>query len=138
MSECIFCQIVAGEAPAYHLYEDGRCIAFLDLFPASRGHTLIIPKRHCQDIFDADPDDMAAVARLSHRIAAVLDRVVGADGLGVHQLNRAAAGQTVFHYHTHLIPAWNGQSLQLHGRAQGNANELEALAAEIKQELAQI
>lgn len=133
---CIFCKIVAGSAPAHFVYTDERLVAFLDLFPAHRGHTLIIPRRHSDDIFGAEPDDIAAVGRLSVPLARVLDRVTGADGLGVHQLNRAAAGQTVFHYHMHLIPQTAGQPLSIHGRRQGVESELASLAEVIKQELA--
>lgn len=137
MSEsCIFCRIVAGNAPAHIVYTDDRLVAFLDLFPAHRGHTLIIPRRHSDDIFNAEPDDIAAVGRLAVPLARVLDRVIGADGLGVHQLNRAAAGQTVFHYHMHLIPQTAGQPLSIHGRQQGVGSELASLAGAIKQELA--
>ncbi|WP_372747661.1 HIT family protein [Litorivivens sp.] len=134
-SECIFCQIAAGNAPAHIVYTDKQLIAFLDLFPAHRGHTLIIPKRHSDDIFTADSDDIAAVGRLSVPLARVLERITGADGLGVHQLNRAAAGQTVFHYHQHLIPQTAGEPLAIHGRKMGEQAELAALAAHIQQEL---
>ncbi len=133
---CIFCQIVAGSAPAHIVYTDEQLIAFLDLFPAHPGHTLIIPRRHSDDIFSADPEDIAAVGRLAVPLARVLDRVTGADGLGVHQLNRAAAGQTVFHYHMHLIPQTAGQPLSIHGRQMGDQSELTRLAEVIKRELA--
>ena len=133
---CIFCQIVAGSAPAHIVYTDERLVAFLDLFPAHPGHTLIIPRCHSDDIFSAESEDIAAVGRLSVPLARVLDRVTGADGLGIHQLNRAAAGQTVFHYHMHLIPQTAGQPLSIHGRQQGDQSELASLADVIKRELA--
>ena len=133
---CIFCQIVAGSAPAHIVYTDERLVAFLDLFPAHAGHTLIIPRRHSDDIFSAEPEDIAAVGRLSVPLARVLDRVTGADGLGIHQLNRAAAGQTVFHYHMHLIPQTAGQPISIHGRQQGDQSELASLADVIQRELA--
>ena len=132
---CIFCAIAEGSAPAHKVYEDEQLLAFLDLFPAHRGHLLIIPKRHSDDIFTADPSDIAAVARLSVPLARVLDRVVGGDGLGVHQLNRAAAGQTVFHYHMHLIPQTEGRPLNIHGRARGDDGELTELAQSLSRAL---
>ena len=129
---CIFCQIVAGQADAYTLYEDERVLVFLDLFPANPGHCLIITKRHSDDIFTASADDIAAVARLSVPLARAIDRVTACDGLGVHQLNRAAAGQTVLHYHMHLIPQTAGAGIDIHGRAMGDPADLAAMAGQLK------
>lgn len=131
MSDCIFCKILSGEAEAYKIYENDRVLAFLDLFPANPGHCLIITKRHSDDIFTAEPDDIAEVAKLSVPLARAIDRVTGCDGLGVHQLNRAAAGQTVFHYHMHLIPQASGAAINIHGRAKGSEAELATLSAEL-------
>ena len=136
-ADCIFCQIAAGRMDAYRIYEDERLLAFLDLFPANPGHSLIITKRHSDDIFSAEVDDIAAVAALSVPLARAIERVTGADGLGVHQLNRAAAGQTVFHYHMHLIPQNAGAGIQIHGRAQGDAAALSAMAARLSRALAE-
>ncbi|HCS29617.1 MAG TPA: HIT family protein [Spongiibacteraceae bacterium] len=132
---CVFCKILAGEAEAYTLYEDEQLLAFLDLFPANPGHCLIITKRHSDDIFTADADDIAAVARLSVPLARAVESVTGCDGLGIHQLNRAAAGQTVFHYHMHLIPQNAGASIAIHGRAMGDAQALATMASKIKEAL---
>lgn len=129
--DCIFCKIVAGEMPCFKIHEDEHTLTFLDLFPAAPGHSLIITKPHWDDIFNADPDYIAAVARNSVPLAGVLEKYTNADGLGVHQLNKPAAGQTVFHYHMHLIPAFKGRSLDLHGRSQGDTDELAAEAGEI-------
>ncbi len=126
--DCIFCKIVAAQAEAYKIYEDERLLVFLDLFPASSGHCLIITKRHSDDIFSAEPDDIAAVAALSVPLARAIDSVTGCDGLGVFQLNRAAAGQTVFHYHMHLVPQTSGVAISMHGRAMGEDGELAAMA----------
>ena len=140
VDDCIFCKIAFGQAQAYTDYEDDCVLAFLDLFPANPGHCLIITKRHSDDIFSAEPADIAAVAQLSVPLARAIDRVTGCDGLGVHQLNRAAAGQTVFHYHMHLIPQTSGAGLSIHGRTMGDEAELEAMAkvltAALQQELA--
>lgn len=130
--DCIFCKIVSAQADAYKIYEDERVLVFLDLFPANPGHCLIITKRHSDDIFTAEPADIAAVAALSVPLARAIDRVTGCDGLGVHQLNRAAAGQTVFHYHMHLIPQASGAGINIHGRAMGDTGELAAMADALK------
>ncbi|MDY0005968.1 MAG: HIT family protein [Spongiibacteraceae bacterium] len=136
MSEdCIFCRIIAGQAPSERIYEDARVFAMLDIMPAAEGHLLIVPKRHCADIFDADPEDIAQIGRVSVTLAKALERTLGAEGLGVYQLNRAAAGQTVFHYHTHLIPRWAGAEPRLHGRERASGEALAALGARLREAL---
>lgn len=132
---CVFCKILSGEAEAYKLYENDQVLAFLDLFPANPGHCLIITKRHSDDIFSAEASDIAAVAALSVPLARAIDRVTGCDGLGIHQLNRAAAGQTVFHYHMHLIPQTRGAGIDIHGRAMADAGELATMASNLKNAL---
>ena len=109
MPECTFCRIVAGELPAEVVYEDETTIAFLDIAPLERGHTLVVPKHHTRNLFDIDPSLAAQVTRIVARIAPRLVAAVGADGLNVSQNNESAAGQVVFHYHVHLIPRWERQ-----------------------------
>jgi histidine triad (HIT) family protein len=134
--ECIFCRIVAGELPCFRVWEDDSTLAFMDLFPVADGHTLVIPKDHFDDIFAADADSMAAVGRCSLRVANAIDKVLKPDGLGVYQLNRAAAGQTVFHFHTHLIPRTACEPFALHSRTRGEDESLRATAAALAKELA--
>ena len=126
--DCIFCKIVRKEAPAHVVCEDERTLAFMDIFPVADGHTLIIPKAHCDDLFDADPADLRAVVDRSHALAHAIERVLAPDGLGVFQLNRAAAGQTEFHYHMHLIPRMNGASLAIHSRVPGDPARMAEIA----------
>lgn len=134
--DCIFCQIVAGAAPAQRIAEDERTLAFLDIFPVATGHTLIVTKQHCDNLFEAEPEDVAAVARNSVALALALRRVFQPAGLGVFQLNGAAAGQTVFHYHMHLIPRAEGEAFELHGRKRSSDAELAGIAARLRAELA--
>ena len=108
--DCIFCRIIAGEIPSHKVYEDADTLAFLDIHPATRGHTLIIPKQHAADIFSITPQALAATARTSQVVARILQKVLQADGVKVMQNNGKAAGQDVFHYHVHLIPRWHGDS----------------------------
>lgn len=129
--KCIFCLIVQGKAAAHRAYEDDRTLVFMDIFPVSDGHTLLIPKNHCQDLFDADPGDLASLMATSTRVATALRRVVEPEGLMVFQLNGAAAGQTVFHYHMHLLPRWADQPLALHTRVPGDPGRLAELAGQI-------
>jgi len=115
-NDCIFCSIVAGDAPAHRVYEDERVLIFMDLFPAHAGHTLIIPKRHGENLFEVAPEDLDAVIRQSKALAEALRTVLRPDGIAVVQLNGAAAGQTVFHYHMHLIPRMEGEPFGVHGK----------------------
>ena len=132
-SDCIFCAIVAGRAPAQQVYEDERILIFMDLFPAHEGHSLIIPKAHSEDLFEVDRDDLTAVIRASASLGEALKTVFSPDGIAVMQLNGAAAGQTVFHYHMHLIPRMAGEPFGVHGKQRADeavlADQAERLAA---------
>ena len=129
----IFAKIIRGEAPCAKIFEDDEVIAFLDLFPQSRGHALVISKTaKARNILDIDP---AALARLITRVQTVAGGLVEAlkpDGLVVTQFNGAPAGQTVFHLHFHLVPRYDGVALASHGGARmADPAELSALAKEI-------
>ena len=132
---CIFCAIVGGDAPCVKLHEDDLTITFLDLFPVARGHTLIVTKEHYDDIFSVAPEALSRVAANSIRLASAIDGALAPDGLSVVQLNRAAAGQTVFHYHMHLIPRIQGDKLEIHSRVRGDEDELLAVGKRIIDEL---
>ena len=103
---CIFCKLANGEIPTSTLYEDEDFRVILDLGPATRGHALLLPKEHYKDLFDLE-DEVAAKALVrAKRIAGRLQKAVGADGMNLVQNNGEAAGQTVFHFHMHLIPRY--------------------------------
>jgi len=130
-ADCIFCRIVAGDAACARVHEDELTLTFMDIFPVAAGHVLIIPKVHCTDIFEAGGEALAAVARRAGITARAIRAALAPDGLGVFQLNGAAAGQTVFHYHMHLIPRREGEPFTLHGRARADDAELERIAVQI-------
>ena len=132
---CIFCQIVRGDAPAAHVYEDEQTLVFMDIAPLSRGHLLVIPREHAENLYEISADSLAAVARTSHRIAPVLRRVLEPEGLRILQLNGAAAGQTVFHYHVHLIPREDGEGFDFANRKAADRGELSRLAARLMESL---
>jgi histidine triad (HIT) family protein len=111
--DCIFCKIVAGELPATIVDEGERAIAFMDIQPASRGHTLVIPRAHAKDVHEMDPEDLAAVAVMAQGIAKRMTDVLGADGVNLLNSSGAAAWQTVFHFHMHVIPRYVGDPLKL-------------------------
>ena len=104
--DCIFCKIANGEIPSAVIYEDDEFRAILDLGPVRRGHTLILPKKHYNDLFDM-PDETAAKAlATAKRVGLALIKGLDADGIQVVQNNGVAAGQTIFHFHIHLIPGY--------------------------------
>lgn len=111
--DCLFCKIVAGEIPATVVAEDERTIAFMDINPATRGHALVIPRAHARDLLDIGAEDLQACAVAAQRIAARMPEALGADGVNVLNSCRPAAWQTVFHFHIHVIPRYDGDPLRL-------------------------
>lgn len=130
-NDCIFCAIVAGQAPAQRVYEDERTLVFMDLFPAHPGHTLIIPKHHAPSLFETSTTDLQTIIAHSKPLADALLRVFEADGIAVMQLNGEAAGQTVFHYHMHLIPRNHGEPFGVHGKKKADEDVLAEQAARL-------
>lgn len=133
--DCIFCQILKGEVPAYKVYQDELSMAFLDRSPVRDGHVLVITRNHYDNLFEATPESLAAVATTVAKIAKAIKEVFEPDGLTVAQLNGTAAGQSVFHYHTHLIPRQEGDSMDLHAETQAEPDTLARIAAKISQVL---
>ena len=111
MSECIFCKIVAGEIPSKKIYEDSEFFAFLDIFPAGRGHSLVIPKAHHQDIHSVPEELYGSLARVAKRVADLLQGKLQSEGTTIFQMNRESGWQSVFHIHMHVIPRWSGDAL---------------------------
>jgi histidine triad (HIT) family protein len=132
MADCIFCEIVAGRAPARVVEEDDRCLAFLDIFPLTPGHTLVIPKSHARDLLDAAPDDVAAVARMAQRVAQRTTKELDAPGINLLQATGAIALQTVFHLHVHVLPRYPEDGFHVSfDRNPGDPAELDELAARL-------
>lgn len=128
----IFTRIVAGEIPAAKVFEDDETFAFLDINPASRGHTLVISKEERVGLLDLTPEQAAAVARTTQRVARAIVAALQPDGFNIVQNNGPVAGQTVMHYHVHIIPRWADDRVLTHWQP-GTAQpaELQALAAQI-------
>src|SRR4051812_7649415 len=106
-----FAKILRGEFPCCKVYENEHVLAFLDIMPRSRGHTLVIPKTPARNILDISADDYAQVARATHKIAAAAMKAFEADGITVQQFNEPAGGQVVFHLHMHVMPRYDGIAL---------------------------
>lgn len=111
--KCIFCRIVNGEIPSLTVYEDDEFKVILDINPASAGHVLIIPKQHYKNLLEL-PDDLAAKSMvLAKKLMIGIKDILKCDGINLVQNNEAAAGQTVFHFHVHIIPRYHNDNLQL-------------------------
>ncbi|MFG0382132.1 HIT family protein [Pseudomonas sp. zbq_18] len=132
----IFAKIIRGEAPCYKLYEDDDVLAFLDLFPQSYGHCLVIPKKvEARNILEIDDANLAKLMAAVRKVAqAVVDELQPA-GVQVAQFNGAPAGQTVFHIHVHIVPRYDGEQLGIHAAKQGDAEALKALQARLVKRL---
>src|SRR3546814_671554 len=127
----IFGKILRGEIPAHRVYEDETALVMMDIFPQSRGHTLIVPKAPSRNLLDADPTALAAVIPLVQKVANAVKHATGADGIRLAQFNEAPAGQTVFHLHFHVIPVYEGVALGAHGGGKTDDADLAALAKDI-------
>ena len=112
-SSCIFCKIAGGEIPSATIYEDEKFRVILDLGPASKGHALILPKEHFANIYELDEETAAAAFVLAKKMAGKMTEALGCDGFNIVQNNGAVAGQTVFHFHIHLIPRYEGDGVAL-------------------------
>ncbi len=106
MEDCIFCTIVAGKMDAAKVYEDKDVLAFLDIYPESRGHVLVIPKQHAENIFEIPESDLQNIAIVGKKLATRLQKALGADGILLKQANGKEAGQVIFHFHLHVIPKY--------------------------------
>lgn len=109
MDNCIFCKIIKGDIPSTKIYEDDHVLAFLDISQVTKGHTLVIPKRHIKDLYEMDEDTASHLFRVVPKITRSIMDAMGAKGLNVAINNREVAGQTVFHSHIHLIPRYSDQ-----------------------------
>ncbi|MBS0360185.1 MAG: HIT family protein [Proteobacteria bacterium] len=129
----IFAKILRGEAPAAKVFEDDHVLAFMDVFPQAKGHTLVIPKHSsARNLLEEEPQTLAHLFQGVQRVARAVRAALRPDGLTITQFNGAVSGQTVFHLHVHIIPRWDGVPLGRHGEGgMADAGELKTLAAEI-------
>ena len=128
----IFARIVRGEIPCHKVYEDAETLAFMDIMPQAEGHTLVVPKQAGEDVFTTSPESVAAAARTVRLVARAVKKAFAPPGIMVAQLNGAAAGQSVFHLHFHVIPRYAGKDLGIHAAAQADHAVLAEHAARIR------
>ena len=137
MSDCVFCKIVAGQIPSTRVFEDEHTVAFMDLGQVNPGHVLVAVKKHADNLYALDDAQAAAVARTSTRVARAIRDAFAPAGLSVYQANGKAAGQTVFHYHVHLLPRHDADGMELTWPVKNPSREkLEGCAEEIRRKLA--
>ena len=133
MSDCVFCKIVAGQIPSTKVYEDEHTLAFMDLGQVNPGHVLVAVKKHASYLFELDETQAAAVARACVKVSKAIQSAFKPEGLSVYQANGKAAGQTVFHYHVHLLPRHAGDGMELTWPVKNPPREqLEGYAAKIR------
>lgn len=127
----IFAMMIRGEMPCHKVYEDDAVLVMMDIFPQSKGHTLVVPKAPSRNLLDADPQTLAAVMPMLQKVARAAQAATGADGIRLMQFNEAPAGQSVFHLHFHVIPVFEGVPLAAHAGGKAEDGELAALARDI-------
>ncbi len=132
--DCIFCKIAAGQIPSKTVYEDEKFRAILDISPASKGHTIILPKHHADNIYELPEEDAAGIFVVAKKIAGAMKETMGCEGINILQNNGEIAGQTVFHLHVHVIPRYQEDNIAFswqHGEP--TEEELETTSEKIKQ-----
>lgn len=122
MEECLFCKIVKNEIPSYKVYEDDSVLAFLDVHPMSKGHTLVIPKKHIADIFEIDEATLGKISNVAKTIAQKMKDNLGVDGVNLYHASGVHAEQSVFHFHLHVIPRRKDDSIYFNGAAINKEN----------------
>lgn len=133
MTQCVFCRIVAREIPATVVHEDERTLAFMDIGQVNPGHVLVALKAHAENLFALDEERAAALAKTALRMAKAIRQAFAPEGLSVYQANGPAAGQTVFHYHVHLVPRREGDGMAVTWPVKNPPRaELEANAQKIR------
>ena len=136
MTNCVFCRIVARAIPASVVYEDDETLAFMDLGQVNPGHVLVAVKAHAENLYELSDAQAAAVLRAARRVARAIRGAFAPEGLSVYQANGKAAGQTVFHYHVHLVPRYEGDGMALTWPVKNPPREkLEEYAAKVKASL---
>jgi histidine triad (HIT) family protein len=131
----IFAKILCGEIPCVKVHEDSKTLAFMDVMPEADGHVLVVPKENAENILDLSSEGMTAMMATVQKVAKAVDKSLRPDGILLKQYNRAAAGQSVFHVHFHIVPRWEDVGLAPHGKVMVEAAKLESIAAKIRSAL---
>ena len=132
-TDCLFCGIVAGEVPSQIVDSDDHTVAFMDISPATRGHALVVPRRHAADLIEISDEDLEWTMVAARRLARRIDEVLEPDGLNLLNSCRPAAWQTIFHFHVHVVPRYDDDPLELPWTPrEGDEEEIAAIAARLR------
>ena len=131
----IFAKILRGQIPCVKVHEDDKTLAFMDVMPEATGHVLVVPKENAENILDLSAQGMSAMMATVQKVAKAVDKALSPDGILLKQYNRAAAGQTIFHVHFHIVPRFEDDHLAPHAKAMVDAKTLEPIAAQIRSAL---
>ena len=131
----VFAQILRGNAPAFKVYENDSALAFMDIMPQMDGHTLVIPKSAAENLHDVEPEILGETIKVVQLVSGAVQRAFEAPGIMIAQLNGAAAGQTVFHLHFHIMPRFEGLDFKLHAREVEDGEKLAEFAQRIRAQL---
>ena len=134
--DCIFCRIISGEIPSTTIYENSKFKVIMDIAPANKGHVLILPKEHYDNIYDIDTATAGELFELAVMTARALKSVLDCDGMNILQKNGTVAGQTVFHFHMHIIPRYEGDTVNIGWKELSYEDgEMEQLREAIRKEM---
>ena len=131
MEECLFCKIVKGELPSSKIYEDEYTLAFLDLFPVNKGHSLVISKEHYKNIFDVPEESLSKISSVMKNVADAVKNGVNADGISIAQSNGKDAGQVISHIHFHVMPRFKNDGLKLWPQGKYEEGEMDKFKEDI-------
>ena len=131
MEECLFCKIVKGELPSSKIYEDEDTLAFLDLFPVNKGHSLVISKEHYENIFDVPAESLSKISSVMKNVADAVKKGVNADGISIAQSNGKDAGQVIPHIHFHIMPRFKDDGLKLWPQGKYEEGEMDKFKEDI-------
>lgn len=131
MKDCLFCKIIKGEVPSTKIYEDDEFYAFLDLHPINRGHTLVIPKKHCRNLLDFPKSEETDLMEVLKKVANAVKQGVNADGFNIGMNNGKAAGQIIYHAHFHVIPRFKNDGLKSWPNKDYKEGQMEKVKEEI-------
>ena len=135
--DCIFCKIIDGEIPAVKVLDEELVVAFMDINPSSKGHMLVVPKKHAENIFEISESDLAATVKAVRRCANAVKEALNAEGITILQLNGKASDQIIPHFHIHIIPRWanDGLPVSTWEMKQGDMEEINNIARKVKEHL---
>ena len=127
MEDCIFCKIIKGEIPCYKIYEDEKVLAFLDIHALSKGHILVVPKKHVENIFEVETEELKALILVVQKLSRRIKEKLNPEGINILQRNGRGAGQEVPHFHFHIVPRYAGDTVTLPATSEYKTKNLDEL-----------